>query len=146
MLPRILDANRLIRHWQRHRPQSVADARRSARELIKLHGTNAIVTPVAIEFECGTRDQRELELARAYLNEFEIIDGGRILPEDFVQARRLAAPRQGIERKRNFADCLIRAIADRLNYGVDTEDVGFPRRLPPSSQARTRSQRRGKRK
>jgi predicted nucleic acid-binding protein len=142
MLPRVLDANRLIRHWQNSRPRSASDARQLARKLIELHGTSAIVTPVVIEFECGTRDQAELTLARAYLGEFEIIDQGRILPEDFVLARQLAAPRQGITRRRSFADCLIRAIALRLNFGVDTADTGFPRRIPPRSSGKAVPQKR----
>ena len=67
-----------------------------------------------------------LELARAYLGEFDVIDRGRILPEDFVRARELAAPRKRITARRTFADCLIRAIADRLTHDVLTYDKGFP--------------------
>jgi predicted nucleic acid-binding protein len=139
MLPTVLDANRLIRHWQRDRPGNLVSARELAQALIQREGTSAIVTPVAIEFLGGTRDRSELLLARAFLNEFSIIDGGRILAEDLGHARRLAEtiPR-GHFRPRHFADCLIRAIADRLHYGVVTDDTGFPRSLPPRGTGKRR--------
>jgi len=142
MLRKVLDANRLIRYWQTSRPENISDARRLARQLIDLKGTGAIVTPVVIEFVGGTRDSGDLARARAFLDEFDVIDNGRILAEDFVHALRLAEPRRGITRRRSFADCLIRAIADRLHYEVDTEDAGMPRSLPrrsvPKSQQRRR--------
>ncbi len=130
MLPKILDTNRLIRHWQAARPRTLAAARQAARDLCQRHGTSAIVTPVVIEFLGGMRDKDELARARAFLSELHIIDEGRILPEDFVNARALAERIPFIFRPRTFADCLIRAIADRLHYDVDTADAGMPRSLP----------------
>jgi|SRR5688572_21360485 predicted nucleic acid-binding protein len=136
MLPKILDANRLIRHWRAAPPRSIADARKSAGDLCERHGTRAIVTPVVIELLGGTRDKDELARARAFLAEFQIIDAGRILPEDFVRARALAERIPHVFRPRTFADCLIRAIADRLHYDVDTADAGMPRSLPQRKEGK----------
>ena len=130
MLPKVLDANRLIRHWRAAPPRSIAQARAAARQLCDRHGTRAIVTPVVIELLGGTRDKDELARARVFLAEFQVIDDGRILPEDFVHARALAERIPHVFRPRTFADCLIRAIADRLHYDVDTADAGMPRSLP----------------
>lgn len=138
MIRQVLDANRLIQHWQRTRPRTIAGARASAVELIELYGTGAIVTPVAIEFLGGTRDKGELALARAFISQFHAVDEGRILPEDFVQARALAERIPPVFRPRGFADCLIRAIADRLHYDVNTADAGMPRALSRSATGRTK--------
>ena len=97
-----------------------------ARRLIDLYKTDAIVTPVRIEFVAGARDTQELEAFRIYLAMFDNVDEGRILPEDWSEAIRYAEwiPRDG--RSRQLGDCLIRAIARRLKYGVWTQDSGFP--------------------
>ncbi len=91
-----------------------------------MHG-NAIVTPVVVEFVAGARKSRELELFRAFLACFDVIDRGQILPADWQAARRVAEriPRDG--KPRQLGDCLIRAIARRLNYEIDTADQTFPR-------------------
>lgn len=96
-----------------------------ARELIELHGTRAIVSPVLIEFLAGTSNATELRLAKAYLDPFEIVDQQRIPPQDWQEAVRLAqrVPRSG--QRRQLGDCLIRSIANRLKYEVVTHDVGF---------------------
>ena len=138
MLQRILDANRLIGQWRSNRPRHSKDAQQLARDLIERHGTAAIVTPVVIEFLGGTRDKNELTLARTFLHEFRVVDEGRILAEDFVQARALAERIPHDSRSRGFADCLIRAIADRLHYDVDTADTGMPRSLPRPSARKLR--------
>jgi hypothetical protein len=84
--------------------------------------TGSIVTPAYIEFVAGTTSAHELRLARAYLAEFEIVDKGRILDQDWIEARRYAerVPRNG--KPRQLGDCVIKAIAKRLNYDVDTFD------------------------
>ncbi len=145
MLPKVLDANRLIRHWRAAPPRSTSQARASARQLCERHGTRAIVTPVVIELLGGTRDKDELARARAFLTEFHIIDEGRILPEDFVRATALAERIPHVFRPRTFADCLIRAIADRLHYDVDTADAGMPRSLPQRKGGKSGRTRRGSR-
>jgi predicted nucleic acid-binding protein len=129
----VLDTNVLIQHWRNSRSGipteqvNNGDAEVWARRLIELEDTNAIVTPVLLEYLCGVRDQWELGLARAYLKPFESVDTGRILVADWRQARRPAerVPQSG--RPRDFTDCLIKAIASRLNYQVRSFDTGMPR-------------------
>ena len=91
-------------------------------------GTSAILTPVAIEFLCGARDASELDLYRAFLARLDVLDGGRINQEDWQKAEQFAAwiPRDGTPR--DFADCLIAAIARRLSCEVLTSDIDLSRR------------------
>lgn len=128
----ILDTDVLIAHWHRciagsPRGKSIAQAEDWARNLVRLYDTDAIVTPVRIEFVAGTRTAHELRLARAYLAKLRAIDGGRILAEDWTEAQRIAerVPRDG--KPRQLGDCLIAAIAKRLRYDVETKDRAFPR-------------------
>jgi predicted nucleic acid-binding protein len=130
---RVLDTNRLIAHWRRSRKKplssySRADVMKWADELIRLDGTNAVLTPVVIEFLCGARDQLELTLYRAFLDRLEVIDGGAISSADWETAKRFAAwiPRDGTPR--DFADCLIMAISRRLGYELLTSDLDLSRR------------------
>jgi predicted nucleic acid-binding protein len=128
----VLDTNVLVQHWRRSRsggaPGQVKELQAGvwARRLIDLENTNAIVTPVVLEYLCGVRDQMERGLTRAYLKPFESVDKGRILAADWREAKRLAerVPRNG--RPRDFSDCLIKAIATRLNYQVRSFDTGLP--------------------
>jgi predicted nucleic acid-binding protein len=128
----VLDTNVLVQHWRRSRSGTVNaqikefQAELWAGRLIDLENTNAIVTPVVLEYLCGVRDQMELSLARAYLKTFESVDMGRILAADWREAKRLAerVPRNG--RPRDISDCLIKAIAARLNYQVRSFDTGMP--------------------
>jgi hypothetical protein len=106
---RILDTNRLIAHWCRSRRGPLASYTREhttnwARKLIELERTSALLTPVVIEFLCGARDSHELELYRAYLAEFEVVDGGNITQADSNDATNRASriPRDG--RPRDFGD------------------------------------------
>lgn len=94
---------------------------------MRLYDTDAIVTPIRIEFVAGTRTAHELRLARAYLANFRAIDGGRILAEDWIEAHRIAerVPRDG--KPRQLGDCLIAAIAKRLRYDVEAKDRAFPK-------------------
>lgn len=130
--PRILDTNRLIRYWRRKcvrstRHYTVVDARGWAQELVELEHADAIVTPIEIEFLGGVRSEHELTLAEAFLGVLPIVDGGDTRHEDWRTARQFACrgPKGG--RHRDFGDCLIRAIARRLRYDVDTGDQGIPR-------------------
>jgi len=61
----------LIRHWHEcggHSPagRSASDAAEWARTLIAIHDSDAIVTPVYVEFVAGVTNRAELELTRAY--------------------------------------------------------------------------------
>jgi predicted nucleic acid-binding protein len=128
----VLDTSILLHHWHRSvsRPLeqlTIDDARKWAREVIDFQESDAVVTPVALEVICGARSAHELRLTKAYLDEFRLIDGGKVTVEDWNEARRLAQriPRDG--RPRQLGDCLIRAIAKRLKFLVRTLDTGMPR-------------------
>lgn len=131
MARRLLDTSVMITFWRRISGAANANNRSQAtawaRDLIGLHQTNAIVTPVVIEFLAGVTSSSELEMARTFLREFQIADGGRILGADWTEARRLAEriPRDG--KPRQLGDCLILAIANRLKYEVLTFDLRFAR-------------------
>ena len=129
---RVLDTVYLIRLWHGHYPspasvRSEAAARAAAQAAHRVFGTVAIVTPVRIEFLAGLRDREELRLADIFLGEFELLDEGRVVTDDWREAERLArrVPHDG--RARDLGDCLVRAIADRLNAEVLTQDQSFPR-------------------
>jgi predicted nucleic acid-binding protein len=130
---RVLDTNILISHWarggvRRRRGQATeAVAKQWGRDLSRTFDSDAIVTPVEVEYLCGQRTGDELRLARAYLSAFDVIDGGQVLPEDWSAAKRIASrvPRDG--RPRQLGDCLIRAICDRLHVDVLTAERRFPR-------------------
>ena len=94
--------------------------------LIALYGSRRIVTPVYIEMVAGVTSSDELELARAYLEQFEIADGGKIPKEDWNEAKQIAQRVALNGGKRQLGDCLVRAIAKRLNCEVLTLDRRFP--------------------
>jgi predicted nucleic acid-binding protein len=127
----ILDSSKLIGHWRRRyshrrRPLTPVLITAWATELIELNRTNAIVTPVAVEFLGGFTNRDELHWGEMFLDHFQCIDKQEIPEEDWDNTRRLArrVPRTG--KRRQLGDCLIRAIADRLRYQVLTDDQGFP--------------------
>jgi predicted nucleic acid-binding protein len=125
----ILDNNRLCEHWRSSvKPKTRDQARGAARRLIDLRRTNAIVTPVKIEFLVGARSKEELELFEAFLSQFSVVDKGSILDGDWLEAERIAKRVRHDNKPRQLGDCLIRAIANRLNYAVDTADSSFPHR------------------
>ncbi|MEO6811174.1 MAG: PIN domain-containing protein [Isosphaeraceae bacterium] len=130
---RVLDTNRLIAHWRRSKKRPLAEYSRAdvaawARQLIEMDGTSATLTPVVIEFLCRVMSPHELELSRAFLDVFDVIDQGEIRAEDWALARRYAAwiPRDC--KSRDFADCLIAAIAKRLDYSLLSSDRDLQRR------------------
>ena len=129
MRRKLLDTNILIAHWQKKRhaaPQATAgDAREWAKELVDIRRSNVTVTPVVLEFLAGVRPG-ELALLQAFLAEFDVIDKGRIPADDWEKAKQFAQriPAQG-QRRLDFADCLIKAIGERLHLGIDTFDRGF---------------------
>ncbi len=133
MRRKILDTNKLISHWRHSRTLSCdqytpADARKWARKLIDIYQTNSIVTPVYLEMVGGVQDRSEMHLTKAFLDEFEIIDQGRITPEDWSKAREIAERIRTPSRARGAIDCLIKAIAIRFGCDIETNDKGMPRR------------------
>jgi predicted nucleic acid-binding protein len=128
----ILDTSNLIQFWRVRRSQlgrlpTPAESRVWADQLSDTFQCRAIVTPVAIEFLCGARDQQEAAVFGAFLGHFNRIDEGVVLEEDWKAAENKArrVPRSGAAR--DLGDCLIRAIADRLKCDVLTIDRNFAR-------------------
>jgi hypothetical protein len=126
----------LIQYWHHRLSKSkknvgrlaILEAVDWARDVTEKYGTQAIVTPVFIEFVAGTRGEHELKVARAFLGEFRIADEGAILYEDWITARRFAERIPRDAKPRQLGDCLIRAIAKRLRRDVISLDRGFPSR------------------
>jgi predicted nucleic acid-binding protein len=130
MQKRLLDTSVLIREWRRQSarlrgPLSSEAVIGWARQLIRIHQTRAIASPVLIEFLAGTQNTTDLRLAKAFLDEFEVVDQKLIPPRDWDEAQRLAqrVPKDGSPRQ--LGDCLIRAVANRLHYDVMTHDDDF---------------------
>ena len=129
MANRIFDTSHLIHHWRsfpRTDRRTVASMRSWSEKLIALYGSRRIVTPVYIEMVAGVTSAEELKLTQAYLASFEIADAGRIPKSDWDEARQMAQRVASTGRKRQLGDCLVRAIAKRLNCEVLTLDRGFP--------------------
>ncbi len=132
MRKRILDACILITYWKHQdkrlpRSSTPNDARGWAEKLIQLYDTNAIVTPVYVEFIVGVTSTREMQLSQAYLDRFTIVDKGNISKQDWEETKRLAQRVPADGKRRQLGDCLIRAIANRLGYDVSTMDKRFAR-------------------
>ena len=130
--PRILDANVLMNHWHRFgkKKRTASELKIHAEELIELQGTNWIVSPVLIEFLVGAQSSEQLELYKAYLEPFEVLDKGEIPRKDWEEAKRFAQwIRTG--RQRKLGDCLIEAIAKRFNGDIVSGDSDFRQRVPP---------------
>ena len=95
MARHVLDTNVLIRHWRKwggrtatgKSPEGAAEA---ADHLIALRQTDAIVTPVRLEFLAGVQSSQELVLARPFLSRFRVADRGNVMPQDWAEALRLA--------------------------------------------------------
>jgi predicted nucleic acid-binding protein len=130
---RVLDTSILINHWNRSFKGKSSNqiakrqAVQCARRLIELQDTNAILSPIYVEYLCGPQGAGEVENARAYLDEFEIVDHGKILPVDWQESKRIAGRVSRSSAPRQMGDCLIRAICNRLNLEPFTRDVRFPR-------------------
>lgn len=126
----VFDTSVLLSYWHRRASEhleevDVSETEIWAKDLIRSHATDLIVTPVYVEFIAGVRSSHELQLAKAYLAQFRVLDGGHIPSTDWDEAERLAArvPRDG--KPRQLGDCLIRAIAHRLKCEVFTLDKRF---------------------
>lgn len=130
-MPSILDTSVLIQFWHRCRGRLKRlpvekDAKDWAAQLIARRRSRLIVTPVQLEFLAGATSAEELRLFQAFLSAFTLFDEERTLPVDWQEARRLIqrVPRDG--KPRQLGDCLIRAIATRLNCDVVPVDHRFP--------------------
>ena len=131
---RVLDTSILVSFWNRKLDQrrnstvlpTLEDAKTWAAELQKNRRAKAILTPIRIEFICGAQSGEMLKLYDAFLSEFDLLDKGIVQKSDWMEAEKIArrVPREA--RRRQMGDCLIRAIANRLNYDVDSADAGFP--------------------
>jgi hypothetical protein len=91
MAKKILDTSVLLHHWSRSGGNSPADrtvdeAKGWGKELAGLHDTDAIVTPVYLEMVVGVVSAHQLDLMRAFLGHFRIIDNGNLTPEDWKEA------------------------------------------------------------
>jgi len=123
---KILDTNVLINYWHRFPKQ---EERTPAS--VRAHAEHLIDSPVLIEFLAGALGRKELDLYEAYLSPFEVLDRGDIPRQDWTEAERLAKWIKIKGRMRRLGDCLIQAIASRLNCDVITADPDFrPRILP----------------
>lgn len=132
MAKRILDTSVLLRWWNlcrsRNRGEVKAEQAESwGRELSTREDTTAIVTPVLLEILGGATGVAELRLMRAFLRPFRCVDEQRVTPPDWQEAIRLAQRVPPDKAPRDFGDCLIRAIANRLKHRVLTLDKRFPR-------------------
>jgi len=67
-----------------------------------------------------------MKLARTFLGEFDIVDEGRILPDDWEVAKQIAQRVLRDRSPRQLGDCIIRAICKRLHLDVFTADRRFP--------------------
>jgi predicted nucleic acid-binding protein len=139
-MPRhVLDTNILIDHFRLLRPyarKSPAAATDWAAKLIANKETDAIVSPVLVEFLYGVVDAHEMQLAEAYIGSFRIIDGHETLAQDWLETRRSAKHVGHQAVPRHLGDCLISAIASRLKYEVITKDRGLLRQWGRTRQRR----------
>jgi predicted nucleic acid-binding protein len=111
-------------------------ARDWARKLIDNKGSDAILSPIVIEFLCGVVDRHEMSLAEAYLESFNVIDASRILVQDWDEARAIAKHIGPQSRPRGLGDCLIIALIRRLKYEIDTHDKGLHQQRGRTRQRR----------
>lgn len=129
MANRIFDTSYLISHWRtfpKTSKRTLENMRLWSEKLIEQYGSRRIVTPVYIEMVAGVTSSAELKLAQAYLASFEIVDEGKIPKEDWDKAKYMAQRVAANGGKRQLGDCLVRAIANRLNCEVLTADRRFP--------------------
>lgn len=129
---RVIDTNVLIELWHGRKParrpvRSEESADEAAAAWLRLNPKDSILTPVRLEFLAGTRDKEEQRLADRFLAAFEVLDGGRVLPEDWERAERYARRIRGTGKARQAIDCLLLAICDRLHADLHTIDSGVSR-------------------
>jgi predicted nucleic acid-binding protein len=130
-MPKVLDTNVLLNHWHaftRGKVRTPSALREHAEALVEREGTNLILSPVEVEFLAGARAD-ELDHTKAFLGAFYSADEGRVPPQDWEEAKRLAAWDRG--RSRKLGDCLIAAIAKRLKLEIVSRDRDIHPRVGP---------------
>jgi len=105
---------------------SVSTAVEAAQRWLRNFPNDAIITPVRLEMLGGVLNRDHLIWTEAFLNEFDLMDDGKVLLEDWREAERLARRVPSIFRPRGALDCLIRAICLRLHAELYTDDTGMP--------------------
>jgi predicted nucleic acid-binding protein len=131
MARRLLDTSVLVSWWRRKGGRGSLekiddDVRNWSEELLELHAAAGIVSPVYIEFVCGFTESRRLHLGELFLEVFDVLDHWKVGKRDLDEARNIARRIPRNRKPRQLGDCLIRALANRLNYEVVTTDQSFP--------------------
>jgi hypothetical protein len=89
-------------------------------------GTDAIVTPVAVEFSAGFTRAGDVKLAEQFLKNFTCLDKKSTTHADWDETMRQAKRIPPNGARRQLGDCLIRALAKRLHADVIAFDRSFP--------------------
>lgn len=125
---RVADSSYLISFWRSNNLGQLRDenaVREKAREFQALYRCEHVLTPVVIEMLAGVMSNKELKYTRAFLDEFEVADKGKVTELDWKNAKVLAERFGAVRKPRQLGDCLIKAIADRIGYDVDSGDLFF---------------------
>lgn len=131
MKTRVLDTCILLDIWHGRSPSKIKvrskkkTARSAARTWLKKYRSDGILTPIRLEFLGGVQSKDELKLADLFLAEFELLDEGKVLIEDWRLAERYARWIRDKGRARGAIDSLILAICERLNADLFTRDSGM---------------------
>lgn len=133
MAKAVLDTSVLISGWRIHRSKTNAQLSANlvsawADEVVRLYGSDAIVSVTWLEMIGGVTTRQHLPLTEAYLSRFQTIDDGGTSKGDWQEALRLARRIPRGAEPRDLGDCLIRVIATRHGYEVITLDQAFPTR------------------
>lgn len=126
---RVIDTCVMLDIWHGRTPSKIRvrskkTARSAAKKWLESHPNDVILTPIRLELIGGSRDADELQLTLLFLDEFEVLDRGRILDEDWRAAERYARWIRGNGRSRGALDSLMLAVCDRLNADFFTHDTG----------------------
>jgi predicted nucleic acid-binding protein len=133
MARRILDTSILVSFWRRQIKKRSLDSISSqevekwVEDLQKNYSSKIIVTPVKVEFLAGARTKRELDLFRLFIDNFQLLDDQQTARQDWEQTLQSAERIPDDGKPRQLGDCLIRALAKRYRYDVETSDTSFPK-------------------
>lgn len=134
MTSQVMDTNKLLAFWRGNLPRpggfggvhSTREAVEAAGRVFEVYPNAVLVTPARLEFLGGTRDRDELAWADAFLGEFELLDAGDVIPQDWAEAERLARRVRHGGRSRGALDCVIVAACNRLHADLHSDDTGLP--------------------